>query len=214
MLQYKDEDYLPDAFINFLALLGWNPGDDREIFSRIDLIKTFDIARIQKSGAQMNAQKLDWINKEHLKLLSPEEIQNKIFEYLPENMHNEKLVPIIFERISKWGDIQGMVGELGFFFKSPQFSKEKLLYKNTSPEKISSNLKIAVDKLSTIDEKDFTTENIKNILIQVADQMGNRGELLHPVRMALSGLDKSPDPFIIASILGKNETLSRLQKAI
>ena len=63
-------------------------------------------------------------------------------------------------------------------------------------------------------EKDFTNENIKNALMQIADKLENRGELLHPVRYALSGLDKSPDPFIIADVLGKNETLSRLQKAI
>ena len=68
--------------------------------------------------------------------------------------------------------------------------------------------------MEKLKEKDFTNENIKNALMQIADKLENRGELLHPVRYALSGLDKSPDPFIIADVLGKNETLSRLQKAI
>ena len=68
--------------------------------------------------------------------------------------------------------------------------------------------------LEKLNEKDFTKENIKNILMKIAEKLENRGELLHPVRYALSGLDKSPDPFVIAEILGKNETLSRLQKAI
>jgi glutamyl/glutaminyl-tRNA synthetase len=92
--------------------------------------------------------------------------------------------------------------------------KQKLVYKNTSLEKISENLKQAVATLEKLEEKDFTLENIKNELMSIADKLESRGELLHPVRFALSGLDKSPDPFTIASILGKNETLSRLQKAI
>ena len=216
ILEYKNEGYLPEAVVNFLALLGWNPGDDREIFTIDELIKTFDISRVGHSGAQWNDNKLDWINKEHIKKLSVEELKNNIFKYLPNELKIEKLVPIITERISKWGDIGGIIerGELNYFYKQPEYSKEKLLYKNTFSEKISENLKEAVNALEKINEKDFTNENIKNVLMQIADKLENRGELLHPVRYALSGLDKSPDPFIIAEILGKNETLSRLQKAI
>ena len=105
-------------------------------------------------------------------------------------------------------------GELTYFFKQPEYEKAKLIYKNTSTEKISANLKEAYKALEKLNENDFTLENIKSTLIQIADKLESRGELLHPVRFALSGLDKSPDPFTIAEILGKNETLSRLQKAI
>jgi len=135
---------------------------------------------------------------------------------LPENMREKKIVPLILERISKWGDIKDMVarGELDFFFKAPNYPKEKLIYKNTTLEKIKNNLKLATEALGELSEKDFTIENIKNVLMLIADKLDSRGELLHPIRFALSGLDKSPDPFIIASIIGKNETLSRLQKAV
>jgi glutamyl/glutaminyl-tRNA synthetase len=75
-------------------------------------------------------------------------------------------------------------------------------------------LKQAINILQNIEEKDFMQENIKSILMSIAEKMESRGEILHPVRFALSGMDKSPDPFVIASIIGKNETLSRLQKAI
>jgi len=216
ILEYRNEGYLPEAMVNFLALLGWNPGDDREIFTMDELVKTFDISRIGHSGAQMNLEKLDWINKEHIKKLSAEELKNNIFEYLPDDLKIEKIIPIISERISKWGNIRDIVsrGDLDFFYKKPIFPKEKLIYKNTSAEKISENLSQAINGLSKLEEKDFINENIKNTLIQIADKLENRGELLHPVRYALSGLDKSPDPFIIAEILGKNETLSRLQKAV
>lgn len=89
-----------------------------------------------------------------------------------------------------------------------------MIYKDTSPEKITENLKIAIKALENINEEHFTAENVKSTLMLIANMQESRGELLHPVRFALSGLDKSPDPFIIASILGKNETISRLQKAI
>ncbi len=219
--EYKNEGYLPEAMMNFLALLGWHPapdkdGKEQEIFTIKELIEVFDVGRIQKSGAQWNDDKLDWINKEHIKKLPQEELKNKIFEYLPTELKIEKIIPIIVDRISKFGDIKEILerGELDFFYKSPSYTKEKLIYKNTSPDKISSNLKEACEALSGISEDEFTLLNIKNTLMQIADKLENRGELLHPVRFALSGLDKSPDPFIIAEILGKNETISRLQKAI
>ncbi|MFA6585718.1 MAG: glutamate--tRNA ligase [Candidatus Paceibacterota bacterium] len=216
VLEYRNEGYLAEAMVNFLALLGWNPGDDREIFTMGELIDAFDISRIGHSGAQMNDEKLDWINKEHIKKLSENELKNKIFEYLPKELKIDKIIPIISERISKWGDIKEMLErrELDFFYKQPKYEKEKLIYKNTGLEKISENLFKAMSELKKIDEKNFSMENVKNALMQIANALENRGEILHPVRFALSGLDKSPDPFVIAEILGKNETLSRLQKAI
>ncbi len=213
---YKNMGYLPEAVVNFLALVGWNPGTDQEIWEMEELIKVFDIKKVQKGGGVFNPEKLDWINKEHIKRLSAEDLQNKIFEWLPKEMQNPKIVPIIAERISKFGDIKNMLsaGELDFFFKAPEYNKEKLIYKTVPAEKISENITSAVKALSEITENDFTKENIKEALMKIANNLENRGELLHPIRMALSGLDKSPDPFIIGEILGKNETISRLQKAI
>ena len=215
-LEYRDLGYLPEALINFMALIGWNPGGEQEVFTLVELIKKFDIRKTQKSGGIFNSEKLDWLNKEHMKLLLPKEIERNILKWLPDEIKNPKLVPIIFERISKWSDVKEMVqrGELDFFSKKPKYVREKLVYKNFSPEKISNNLKQAINILQALSEKDFTKENIKKSLMQIADKLENRGGLLHPVRYALSGKDQSPDPFIIAEILGKNETLSRLQKAV
>ena len=223
-LEYRNLGYLPEAIINFMALIGWNPGGEQEIFTLPELVEKFDINKIQKSGGVFNSEKLDWLNKEHIKKLPQKEIEKNILEWLPENMRNNtialKLVPIILERISKWNDVKDMVerGELDFFFQAPDFSqislKEKLLYKNTSPKKISDNLKQAKNALEILKAENFDKENIKEALMKVANTLPSRGELLHPIRYALSGADKSPDPFVIASIIGKNETLSRLQKAI
>jgi glutamyl-tRNA synthetase len=215
-IEYKKMGYLPGALLNFMALNGWNPGGEQEIFTLVELIEKFDISKVQKGGGIFNPEKLDWLNKEHIKLLPKEEIEKNILEWLPENMRNPKLVPVILERISKWGDIKDMVarGELNFFFKPPEYEKTKLIYKNISSEKISDNLKQAEKILEKLSEENFNKENVKTALMAIADKLDSRGELLHPVRVALSGLDKSPDPFIIAEILGKNETLSRLHKAI
>jgi len=220
VLEYKKEGYLPGAMMNFLALLGWNPGGEKEIFSKEELVELFSLDKIQRSGGQFGDEKLDWLNKEHIKLLSNEEIEKNILKWLPEEMQNSsiapKLVPIILERISKWSDVSDMAraGELDFFFKAPEIQKEKLIFKNTPSAKIKNNIELAVKALSEIEENDFSVENIKSSLMLLADNLDSRGEILHPVRFALSGRDKSPDPFLIASILGKNETLSRLQNAI
>lgn len=225
--EYKKRGFLPEAILNGVAFIGWNPGTEKEIFTHDELVDVFDLTRVQKSPAIFNEAKLEWFNKEHMKLLPFKVIEQNILEWLKsadadfrENIQYEKiapkLVPVIYERINKWGDVKDMVerGELFFFFHEPQIQKEKLIYKNIAPEKISNNLKIAIKALDNLTEENFTADDIKNTLMIIADSLESRGELLHPVRYALSGLDKSPDPFIIASIIGKNETLSRLQKAV
>lgn len=223
ILEYGNEGYLPQAMLNFMVLLGWNPGGEQEIFTKEELINIFDISRIGHSGAQWNDEKLNWMNKEYLKKLSTEELKINIFKYLPEEFKKclppdkqEKLIPIITERISKFSDVKNMleVGELDFFYKVPEYEKSKLIFKDTSLEQITSNITEAVNNLKSIPEIDFTKEKIKEILMLQAEKLNSRGELLHPIRFALSGLDKSPDPFVIAEILGKNETISRLQKVI
>ncbi len=214
--EYRNQGFLPEAILNGVAFVGWNPGTEKEIFTHDELVEAFDLSRVQKSPAIFNEEKLNWFNKEHIKLLSKEEIEKNILEWLPENMQNAKLVPIILERISKWGDVKDMAerGELDFFFNAPMIDKEKLIFKDTPKEKIKSNIENIIKKFEEIAENDFTEENIKSVLMELANVAEKRGEVLHPVRYALSGLDKSPDPFIIASILGKNETISRLQKAL
>ena len=145
-------------------------------FTQEELIKAFEIGKIQISGAQVNLEKLDWMNKEHMKKLQSEEIKNKIFSYLPAEFQNEKLIPVIFERISKWSDIKTMLeaGELDCFStsKTPEYNKEKLIYKNISLEKISSNLKLAIQALGNLSEENFTTENliVKSNFIQFFDK--------------------------------------------
>ena len=215
ILDYRSEGYLPEAMFNFLTFLGWNPGGEKEIYSIDELINIFDINKIQKGGAMWNDDKLDWINKEHIKLLSSEKLKAEIFKWLPEGLHNEKLIPLITERISKFGDIKTMLdsGELNYFYKKPEYDADKLIYKDSTKEKISNNLSLIIKEIENLKEN-FGKDAIKETLMSLSLTTGNRGELLHPMRFALSGLDKSPDPFIIAEILGKEETIKRLNTAI
>jgi glutamyl/glutaminyl-tRNA synthetase len=214
ILEYQAEGYLPEAMMNFLALLGWNPGTPQEIFTKEELIKIFDITKIQISGAQVNIEKLDWINREHMKKLSREQIQNEIFKCLPRELQKKELILVISERISKWSDIDKMIreGELDWVLNVQEISKEKLVYKNSTFEQVHINLNQTIEALNKIDEKDFTIDNIKNSIMGIAETLPSRGELLHPIRFALSGKDKSPDPFTIASVIGKDETISRIKK--
>jgi glutamyl-tRNA synthetase len=216
LTEYEKLGFLPSAILNGVTFVGWNPGTEKEIFNHDELIKEFDLSKVQKSPAVFNEQKLEWFNKEHIKLLPQLEVEKNILERLPEAMRNPKLVPVIFDRISKWSDVNKMLeeGELDFFFKDLDYDKEKLNFKNTPSEKTISNLKLAKEALEKISKEDFNIDNIKNSLMSISMNLESKGELLHPVRYALSGKDKSPDPFIIAFILGKNETINRLNKAI
>ncbi|ETB63749.1 TPA: glutamate--tRNA ligase [Candidatus Nomurabacteria bacterium] len=213
ILDYEKEGYLPEAMINFLAYIGWNPGGEKEVISKKEFIELFDIDKIHISGGKFNEEKLDWINKEHIKLLNEKIVKENILKWLPEFLKNEKLVPLIRERISKWSDVKIMVdsGELDFFYKKPEIDPSLLLFKNTNKKIIENNLNEVIKVFNELEKFEF--ENIKEILNKISESKENRGQVLHPVRYALSGLSKSPDPFIISFILGKEETLERLKSA-
>lgn len=222
---YRDNGYLPSAILNFLALLGWNPGTDKEIFTKKELIETFSLKRVLKSPGIFNVEKLNWINKEHIKLLSKEERLKNIEAYLTDDIKKlpgysqEKLLAwsdVLIEHITHFGEIRTMAqeGNLTYFFAQPIFPKEKLFWKGeTDKTKLLERLIKVRELLESVDRDQFTQENVKNTLWDYATKEG-RGQVLWPTRFALSGQEKSPDPFQLASILGKEETLHRITAAI
>lgn len=243
LLEYKKEGYLADAFINFLALLGWNPGTDQEIFTREELIAAFDITKIQHSGAGLNEEKLNWINREHIKKLSIEEQFEKVAEYMPEEAKKlpqysevmlRKIMSLVVERIEKWSDVSTLfsyrfvverngdvmcpvsyVGDFAYFFTEPQLTKDILYWKDDRDADITKGrLSKVLELISSADESNFAdAETTKTLIWDYANTEG-RGQVLWPTRVALSGREKSPDPFTLLSILGKEESISRIQKAI
>ncbi len=216
--EYRRLGYESAAVINFLALIGWNPGGEREIFSLEELVGIFKIEKVQKSGAVFNKEKLDWVNKEHIKQLDPNETKKRVVEHLKglnvSDEKIEKLYPVIIDRISRFGEIPEMLrsGELGYFFSPPEYETGKLLWQK-NPDRVATgkHLEKTLEILAPI--KIFSAENVKNAIWEYAEKEG-RGEVLWPMRYALSGRDKSPDPFTLAVILGKEETVARIGRAL
>lgn len=226
LLEYKKEGYIADAFINFLALLGWNPGTDQEIFTREELVASFDISKIQHSGAGLNEEKLDWINKEHIKKMSADEQFATLLAYLPSDIQNlpqynedllKKVAYLITERIEKWSDVGNLFaeGEFVYFFTQPTCTKEMVYWKDEKDAaKTRERLSHVLELLSNVDEKSFAdAEAVKALIWDYANEEG-RGQVLWPTRVALSGREKSPDPFTLILLLGKEESISRIKKAI
>lgn len=221
---YRDQGYLPEAILNFLALVGWNPGTEQEIFTKDELVEAFTLERVQKSPGFFNLEKLEWINKEHIKRLSVEEQCARIEEVLPETIttlssySHEKLLritPVLVEHIMYFGEIGEMAGrgEIGYFFEDPTYEFEGLLWKDDKdPAHTRAHFDKIVELLQKVDDAFFTAEVVKTALWDYASAVG-RGNVLWPLRYALSGRDKSPDPFTLAEILGKEATLRRIAYA-
>ncbi len=210
----RDKGYLPEAIVNYMAFLGWNPGTEQEILSLAELIQQFDLAKVQKGGAIFNQEKLDWYNREYLKRLPLGEFLNRAQPFLAElkklptysDQQLEKLQPVLLERITTLADLEKMVtdGEIQFFFEQPNYPASLL----KTPEHLPTTITL-LEKIST---DQFTADQVKNAVWDFATTEG-RGKVLWPLRIALSGREKSPDPFTIAGILGKEETLNRLRHA-
>jgi glutamyl-tRNA synthetase len=222
ILDYRDEGYLPEAMVNFLALTGWNPGTEQELFTKDDLIATFDITKIQRAGALLNEDKLLWMNKQYLSNLSMDEkiayVKNHLTDTVKQlpQLSEERLVrsiPTIIERISIGKEIKDSseAGEYDYLFTSPTYEVTILKWKNDdSVAVVLPRLKKALEILS---EADFSsTESVKSALWPLAEELG-KGELLWPLRVSLSGQERSPDPFTLAFILGPEETILRIKTA-
>lgn len=223
--EYREEGYLPEAILNFVALMGWNPGNDQEIISIDEMVSLFKLEKVQKGGAVFNLDKLKWLNKHYMRLLPTEKKVAEILSRFPAELRKkaedspiifEKIIPIILDHISAFGEVGALAeaGEYQYFFEEPIYATEKLLWKDEA-DKVSARQKLerAMSLISSVDDASFTPETIKNALWEYATEVG-RGSVLWPMRYSLSGRDKSPDPFALASIVGKEGTLRRMALAV
>jgi glutamyl-tRNA synthetase len=216
ILEYRKEGYLPDSIVNFLALLGWNPGGEKEIMTKEEIVEQFSIDKIHKSGAMFNEEKLLWMNKEHIKLQTQEAQMRYIAPYFKD--YNEalllKLLPTIIDRIAIYGELTEVEAtEFRFFVNPPifdQVSIEKITWKDSGKVEAKTNLEGVIAILR--DTQFSTPESIKESLMPYAEEKG-KGNVLWPLRMALSGQEKSVDPFTICYALGKDESIARIEKA-
>src|SRR3989344_1016385 len=182
--QYRDMGILSEALINYLALLGWNPGTDQEIFTMEELIEQFDLKKIQKGGAIFDQKKLDWVNKEHIKRLLPE----KQRELLLKSIENES-----------------------YMTSEPELDAGKIVWKKSSKEDAMRHL----GEVSEIMQKGSKGDmgDVKEKIMEYAEREG-KGNVLWPMRYALTGSEASPDPFTILEFLGIEKSLKRIEKAI
>ena len=240
---YKKQGYLPAALVNFMALLGWNPGTEKEIFSLKELIKEFSLEKVQKGGAIFNLQRLDWLNGYYIRQMDLDELTKLCLSYLVQDKliapvwsqgsntiapdtfgvkeykivatkelvnftYLKKIVALEQERLKKLSQI----GELTkfFFLDKLDYQSELLIWKKMTLKEAKNNLDILDEALSRMVK--FDRKSLEDILMSLAEKYGS-GELLWPLRVALTGQKASAGPFEIAEILGKERTLKRIREA-
>jgi len=240
---FLDKGYLKEAVLNFVALLGWHPSkSDKELFTLEELITEFKLEDVQKAGAIFDTTKLDWMNGEYIKKKSPRELLELasacIGDFIQDKPQNvlEKVIALEQPRLKKLSEIGERVD---YFFHEPQYDKELLRWKNMNDEKLKESLEISQTLLSEVREKEFMAKKIEECfrfdrrageftlieynVAKTGDEKSFKesgikkydlGLMLWPLRVALTGKKASPGPFEIAEILGKEETLRRIQRAL
>lgn len=215
----REEGYLPEAVINFLALLGWNPGDEKEIFSLEELVQAFSLDRVQKGAAVVNMQRLDWINGSYIRNKSLRELTELCIPYAPGI--TEQIVSLYHERLKKLSEITELTDF--FFVDHVEYEKELLRWKDASDEQTKSMLEKLYTLLNGVGPPtgtagEWSKESLEKTLMPEAEKAGparetNRGYMLWPLRVALTGKKASAGPFEIAEVLAKEKTLQRIQDA-
>jgi len=212
---YREEGYYPEAFVNMLALLGWNPGTEQEIFTMEELIDAFSLEKVHKSGSRFDPEKAKWFNHQYLQKRSNNEIAMEFREILrAKGFHHdmvslEKLVGMVKERVSFVKDIWN---ETDFFFKSPETYDPEVIRKRWNSDTPSILLELR-DILGTI--KEFTPEITEKTVKSWIESMGhNTGAVMNAFRLVIVGASRGPHMFDIIAWIGKQETLKRIDKGL
>ncbi|MBP1617838.1 MAG: glutamyl-tRNA synthetase [Bacteroidetes bacterium] len=212
---YRESGYLPEAVINFLALLGWNPGNDEEIMSVEDMVKLFTLEKCSKSGAKFDFEKAKWFNHQYILHKSNSEITQLFLPILKEKGievvegYVEQVVGLMKDRVSF---VKDLWEQTSFFFVAPDAYDEKTVkkrWKEDSPMQ----LKELEDVLANLE--DFSLENQEKTVMAWIETKGyHLGNIMNAFRLAIVGEGKGPHMFDITALIGKRETVSRLEKAI
>lgn len=212
---YRESGYFPEAVVNFLALLGWNPGTEQELFTLDELVEAFDIHKCSKAGARFDYQKGIWFNHEYMLKKSNEEVAN-LFAPIVANNGVDESMERITEVVAMMKDRVNFVKELwplcSFFFIAPTEYDEKTVKKRWKADSAKVMGELA-DVLEAID--DFSVEGQEPVVMKWVEEKGYKlGDVMNAFRLTLVGIGKGPGMFDISAFLGKEETLKRLRKAI
>lgn len=212
---FREQGYIPEAFVNFLTLLGWNPGGEKEIYSLDELIKDFDIDRIQKGGAKFDIEKAKWFNQQYLRLVGDDELIEQLKDNLSQNsltLEDDKLkllIQLMKERVSF---VNEMITQAGFIFESPNQYDDKVIKKRWTEEAVSviTELSSQLEKSSELDANGF-----HDLLNGILEAKGVQiGRVMQALRVAITGLGSGPDLMITMAILGSQEVNDRLKNAL
>jgi glutamyl-tRNA synthetase len=215
---YRQKGYLKEALLNFVALLGWNAGDDKEFYSMAELIESFSLERVNKSGAVFDIDKLNWLNAEHLRKMPVEKIISLLREEIStsglknEYFTDEYLSKVISAMLERVSFVKEILVNGFYFFEDPKEYDEtsvKKRWKEDSAEHLK-KLVIEFSKLNSPNK-----ENFEEALRKTSEELKvGTGKLIHPVRLAVSGVGGGPGVFEILDIIGKEKTITRLETAI
>ena len=212
---YRESGYISDAFINMLSFLGWNPGTTQEIFSMEGLIEAFSLERVGKAGAKFDFDKTRWFNQQYLRAKTKEELSQDLQVILKENgvEAEDDFVATVCEQLKERATfIKDMWEEGKYYFSAPTSYDEKTIRKKWKEDtpKYMTELKYRIEKIS-----DFNSENIeKEFKSYLEENELGMGKLLPAFRVSLTGLGMGPSLFDIASLLGKEETIKRMETAL
>ena len=215
---YRAKGYLKEALINFVALLGWTAGDDKEFYYLDELIENFSLERVNKSGAVFNIEKLNWLNAEHLRRKENSEILILLKEELKNSRHSvqiyndEYLIKVIEAMKERVSFVKEYIEKSPYFFEAPSSYEEAVVAKRWN-DNSSDLLKKLTEKFEKL--KNPSKEDYENALKETAQENGaGNGDLIHPLRLSVSGMGAGPGVFDIVDILGKEESVKRMKKAI
>jgi glutamyl-tRNA synthetase len=215
---YRDKGYLPDALLNFVAFLGWNPGGEREIFSLDELVQEFSLERVGKAGAVFNVEKLNWMNFEYLRTKSDAEVLTMVKEHLKtsrfasrrfDDAYVHKVITAMRDRASVVNDF---IEKGAYFFEAPSQYDADTVKKRWKPESAALLKRLSEEFASSSPDG---KEDFESALHRVAAAMNvKNADLIHPLRLAVSGVGGGPGLFDILAIIGNDETIRRITTAI
>ncbi len=217
---YRKQGFLPEAILNYLALLGWNPGTEKEMFTVDELVKEFSLERVHKAGAVFDIEKMKWFNHEYIKLLSIEEYETGLAAFIESRgetvpSYISDICVELRNRAQTYGEAADLLSQGEFSFMEdtiPAPSKELLVQgAKAEAEVVKANLQELPALLAAVEP--FTAESVKEAVFPYATEKG-RASVLWPMRVALSGKEKSPDPFTLAGLVGKEQALERIAAAV
>ena len=217
---YREEGYLPEAFVNFIAFLGWSPGTEEEIFSLDELAQRFELSKVHKGGAIFDRDRLDHLNGVYIRALTDEQLALRLRPWIPDAVADEdlvRMVPLVKERLVKLGDV---VELLGFAWEPDEvvaswYAPELLAPKKGGPADAARALSGARSVLADLLDADFSADLLEQRFREAADANGMKaGDFFSPVRVAVTGRTVSPPLFASLELLGRDRSLARVDAAL